>query len=307
MRKTMMWPLAIAAFSLGLQSHVQGSGNETAADADDPGLPKDQIEQIINAQGEVEHGTFHIELSRDDIGNVRGPMNVIFTPAFQISGDLFFQRLRNNQALLNGDLALKESEVNPFIAALLKNGLTFQAFHQHLPMHRQIWFVHFRGKGDPIALANEIKAALNVTSTPFPQAPPKNPTTPLNAALLGNILHGPASVGDDGVVTVWVYRSDPIFINNIHVNPQANISTNIEFKPLGGSTAAVVSDFAMTGPEVDRVVSKMLNGLNWYQGCLYNQETDEQPQLYFDHMLKTGDAYQLAREIRRGLDETDAK
>jgi hypothetical protein len=42
----------------------------------------------------------------------------------------------------------------------------------------------------------------------------------------------------------------------------------------------------------------------WFVGCLYNQETSETPQLYFAHMLKVGDAYALAREIRRGLDLT---
>jgi hypothetical protein len=40
---------------------------------------------------------------------------------------------------------------------------------------------------------------------------------------------------------------------------------------------------------------------------LYNQETDEHPQLYFDHLLKVGNAYDLARELRRGLDLTKAK
>lgn len=41
--------------------------------------------------------------------------------------------------------------------------------------------------------------------------------------------------------------------------------------------------------------------------CLYNQETDEHPQLYFSHQLKTGDPYELAREIRRALDHTDVQ
>ena len=30
------------------------------------------------------------------------------------------------------------------------------------------------------------------------------------------------------------------------------------------------------------------------------------PQLFFDHMAKHGDAYQLAAEIRRGLDLTNS-
>ncbi|WP_223642728.1 hypothetical protein [Corallococcus sp. EGB] len=57
----------------------------------------------------------------------------------------------------------------------------------------------------------------------------------------------------------------------------------------------------------DPVVRLMLLKKGWFQGCLYNQETDERPQLYFDHMLKRGNAYDLAREIRKGLDLTDAE
>ena len=51
----------------------------------------------------------------------------------------------------------------------------------------------------------------------------------------------------------------------------------------------------------------MLVDLGWFQGCLYNQETAEHPQLFFDHMLKVGDAYTLAREIRQGLDLTQSE
>ena len=40
-------------------------------------------------------------------------------------------------------------------------------------------------------------------------------------------------------------------------------------------------------------------------GCLYNQETDERPQLYFSHQWKVGDPYELAKEIRNGLDLTN--
>ncbi len=61
----------------------------------------------------------------------------------------------------------------------------------------------------------------------------------------------------------------------------------------------------MTGREVEPVVT--LRSRGWFVGCLYNQETEEDPQLYFAHMLNTGDAYTLAAEIRAGLDGTDAK
>jgi hypothetical protein len=137
---------------------------------------------------------------------------------------------------------------------------------------------------------------------------PSHPTTPLDPDRLASILHGDAQVGDEGVVTVSVSRSDEIVIDGIRVSPEANISTEIQFKPLSstGSSAAVGPDFSQTSSEVEPVVS-LMRRQGWFVGCLYNQETNEEPQLYFAHMLKTGDAYTLAAEVRRGLDLTDSE
>jgi hypothetical protein len=270
-------------------------------------LPVKQIEDIVQIEGEVSHGVLDLEIERKDIGDVKGPRNVTFTPSFEVHGDAYFQPLSCGQALLNGDMALTEEETNPFISALLKNGLVFQAFHQHLPTHPQVWFIHYRGVGDPLALARAIRAAIGVTHTPLPQMPPPHPTTPLDPERLAKILHGDATVGDEGVVTVTVPRSHGVILGGVEASPEAGISTVIEFKPHGASNADVVPDFSMTSKEVGPVVNRMLVKLGWFQGCLYNQETAEQPQLYFDHMLKSGDPYVLAKEIRRGLDLTQSK
>jgi len=287
------------------------SGSFDPPPSDAP-LPVKSIEDIIQAQGDTANGVLEITIERTDIGNVQGVGfigdSVTFTPSFEIHGDIFFQPLGGDTAFLNGDMALKQSEVDPFIKALLNSGLVFQAYHQHFPMNPQIWFVHFRGKCNPIKLAKAVKAALNVTSTRFPQTLPQNPTTPLDTARLAKILDAQhISIGNDGVVTAWVYRRTTVTIDGVVVNPQANISTSIEFKPLGGSQADVMPDFSMKTGGVDTVVHLMSKQFKWQQGCLYNQETGENPQLYFDHMLKVGDAYTLAEEIRRALDLTDAE
>ena len=272
-------------------------------------LPAAKMQQILQAEGTVSKGVLGIEISRDDIGDVTGPLGVTFTPAFELNGTLTFQPLGDDYAFFNGDLALKPQECNPFIDAIIANGLTFQAFHQHyIETHPNVWFIHWRGQGDPLHLARAVKNVLDVTSTPFPQRPPARPRTPLDPDRLAAILHGSAEVGDEGVVTVTVERADTIVIDGIRVSPEANIYTEVQFKPLApsGSHAAVGPDFAMTASEITPVVHAMRHQ-GWFQGCLYNQETDEHPQLYFDHMLKVGDAYALAREIRRGLDLTDSQ
>jgi hypothetical protein len=293
-------PFAPSALAAAARTRHEGHGDES--------LPVKRIEEVIGIDGTVSKGVLEISVGRSDIGPVSGPLGVTFTAAFEVHGDLYFQPLGDGQALLNGDLALLPEETNPFIAAVLQQGLTFQAFHQHLvEMNPQVWFVHFRGVGDPLALAKAVRVAIDVTKTPLPQSSPMNPTTPFDPDKLASILHGDAQVGEEGVVSVSVSRKHGVRLGGVHAKPETGISTSIEFKPLGnGANAAVVPDFSMTADEVVPVVQRM-QGLGWFQGCLYNQETDEHPQLYFDHMLKTGDAYALAHEIRTGLDLTDSE
>lgn len=308
-------PLAAACTEESLAAPAPAQAAPASAAASSTQLPVKQIEQIVGAQGDVNGGVLDITIERTDIGEVRGPLGVTFTPAFEIQGELGFQPLGKNQALLNADMALREDETNPFIAAALQHGLVVQAFHQHLPMQPQVWFVHVRGIGDPIALARAVRAAIDVTHTRLPQQPPQKPTTPLDAQRLARILHGQATVGNDGVVTVTVLRTDRILLDGVRVAPQCGISTAIQFKPSrkddakGGNqaNAQVCPDFSMTAAEVVPVIKRMQLDHHWFQGSLRNDETNQQPQLFWDAMVKEGDAYQLAQEIRSGLDLTRSK
>ncbi|HSN26861.1 MAG TPA: hypothetical protein VLT45_11260 [Kofleriaceae bacterium] len=75
---------------------------------------------------------------------------------------------------------------------------------------------------------------------------------------------------------------------------------------LTAATSGQGSD-ALPVQKIMPAVQTMFLDHDWDQGCLYNQETAEQPQLYIDHMAKQGDAYQLAQEIRDGLDQLDVQ
>jgi hypothetical protein len=236
----LLGPLAMACTPESMAAPDPGEGSPASA-AERPSssqLPVKQIEQIVGAQGELTGGVLDITIERTDIGDVRGPLGVTFTPAFEIHGELGFQPIGKNQALLNADMAVLEPEANPFIAALLQHGLVFQAFHQHLPMLPQVWFVHFRGIGDPIALARAARAALDVTHTRLPQPPPQRPTTPLDAQRLARILHGQATVGNDGVVTVTVLRTDRILLDGVRVAPRCGSRPGSSSSPPATTTTA---------------------------------------------------------------------
>ncbi|MCW2988109.1 MAG: hypothetical protein JWM24_1047 [Solirubrobacterales bacterium] len=272
-------------------------------------LPEKAMDSALQIQGSKGNGVLQFSFDRTDITNVK-LRGVPIKPPFELNGDMDFQPLGHGQAFLNGDLPVQSADMDRTISAIVRNGLAFQAEHQHFYDFRPIvWFIHIRARGNALDLARKVHSVLKAAGTPLPQSSPSNPKTPFDAARLKQILHGyDAQVSDDGVVTVFVARRSPIHINGVRVKPAANIATNIAFEPLNssGTDAAVAPDFGMVASEVDRVVATM-QGLGWDIGCLYNQETAENPQLYFSHQFKTGDPYALAQEVRDGLNRMNSQ
>lgn len=274
-------------------------------------LPVKEIEQIMQAPGMVVDGVLDIQIERKDlhvIQRIPGDGEIPFKPEWENNGDFFFQPLGNGQVIMNGDFGgLLPDEIDPFIDKLIEGGLIFQALHQHFyDLFPQVYFIHMRAIGDPLQIAAALIAAVKVTPTPLPQTSPSHPTTPLPAEELGNILGVPTSVGGAGVVSALVPRRNTIILQGIPISPFLNIATMVAFEPLGNNgLAAGSADFSMVSSEVQNVIRVMrLQG--WVIGCLYNQETDEEPQLYFSHVVKVGNAIELAREIRIGLNQTNS-
>jgi hypothetical protein len=275
-------------------------------------LPVKQIEEIMEAPGMVMNGVLDITIEREDLNvtqHIVGYGDVPFKPAWEDNGGFFFQALGSGKAIMNGDFGgLLPTEIDPFIDKLLEGGLIFQALHQHFyDLTPQVYFIHFRGIGDPLKLARAAIAAVKVTGTPLPQHSPSHPKTPLPAAELGRIIGATPTVGGSGVVSMMVPRRDTIMLGGVQISPYLNIATSIAFEPLGnGNQAAAAADFSMIASEIQNVIGVMRKQ-GWETGCLYNQETDEHPQLYFSHQAKVGNAIDLAHEIRKGLDQTNSK
>ncbi len=297
--------LAAGALGAGTAAAAPDSRVQASASAGSIEGIVDAIERILRADGTVSNGVLEVGINRSDL-TVRGPGGIRLLEGFQLQHEFYFQAVSSTAAMLNGDLALTAAETQPVIEAIIAQGLVFQAFHQHLyNLEPDIWFVHFRGHGDPLHLARAAAAVVAKTGAPLPQTSPEDPTTPLPADRLASILGGDAAIGESSVVTVTVPRTDRVTLGGYSVRPGLGISTNVQFQPHGTGQATVVPDFSMTAAETQPVIA-IMRGLGWEIGCLYNQEIDEHPQLFFSHMAKLGNPVTLAREIRRGLDHTAA-
>lgn len=276
-----------------------------SSDTDD--LPVHHIQEILQGEGTVMNGVLTVELDRDDL-HVVGPGGIPFKPSWEINSEFYFQPLGEHKAIFNGDICVLPTEANRVIDRILANGLTMMAFHQHFfDLRPMVFFIHFRGIGDPLKLARGAADVVSATGTPLPQTMPSHPKTPLDKDELAEILGGSAEVGSDGVVTVSIARKETIILDGVALKPETGVSTTVAFEPLDdeGEKAAVAPDFALIASEVNPVFS-IMRKQGFQIHCLYNQETAESPQLYFSHQLAVGNALDLARKIRKGLNLTNS-
>jgi hypothetical protein len=70
----------------------------------------------------------------------------------------------NENAIVDGDFAVLENELQPVLKALRKGGINIVAIHQHMTMESpRMLFLHYWGKGNAENLAKTVKNALNYT------------------------------------------------------------------------------------------------------------------------------------------------
>ncbi len=140
----------------------EGSGAkkaETAVQGANTSLSTKDFDRIIGHTGEVNGAVYKVTVGRDDINltemgaKISARMGLNTWAA--ITGT-------DAEAVIAGDVAMREGEVNNVLKALRKNNLDVVAIHQHMfGTNPNIIFLHYWGKGEARKLASGFKAALD--------------------------------------------------------------------------------------------------------------------------------------------------
>ncbi|MCU9957614.1 DUF1259 domain-containing protein [Burkholderia sp. BKH01] len=114
------------------------------------------LEAIFGSKGQTNHGMFKIVIGKPSsmhgvkIGNAMG---VNTWAAFAGSDD---------EAVVDGDFAMRESELQAVLKSMRASGINIAAIHQHMADESpRILFLHFWGKGKAVDLAKDVKLALD--------------------------------------------------------------------------------------------------------------------------------------------------
>jgi hypothetical protein len=222
-------------------------------------------------------------------------------PALALGSWLAFHRA-GGEAMVMGDLVLTEDEVAPVMTRLQQGGVRQTALHNHLLRETpRVMYMHVEARGDPVRIAETVRAALALSHTPLgtPAPPAPAPAIELDTAALARVL-GHSGRVNGGVYQVTVPRREAIRDGGHLVPPAMGVATAINFQPTGGGRAAITGDFVMTGREVDRVMRE-LRRAGIEITALHSHLVDEQPRLYFMHFWARDDALRLARGLRTAL------
>jgi hypothetical protein len=115
------------------------------------------LNQMFEAQGESKDGMLKFTFGRPAKmhgTNIAKDMGVNAWTAFAGSDD---------NAIVDGDFAVTEDELQPVLRSLLKDKINIVAIHQHMTHEEpRIMFFHYWGRGSAKDLANAIKGAFLV-------------------------------------------------------------------------------------------------------------------------------------------------
>jgi hypothetical protein len=265
------------------------------------------VEAAIGRSGAPQPGdVYRFNFPRTDLRVMVGDLQV--KPPLALGGWVAFKEAPGG-AIATGDLVLTESEVTPVITALQAGGVEQTAIHHHiLKESPRVMYVHIHGHGDPIKIAQTIRAAVSVTSIPAPAAA----STPSAPAALGIDTAGIVrAIGASGRVNGGVYqlnipRAETIRDRGVEIPPSMGLGTAINFQPTGNGRAAITGDFVLLGTEVNPVIRALRdNGIE--VTSLHSHMLTEEPRLFFMHFWANDDAVKLARGLRAGLDRTNSK
>jgi hypothetical protein len=119
------------------------------------------IEKIFGVKGQTNNGMLKIVIGR----KTKMPCGCDMTKDMGVNTWAAFAGTDDN-AIVDGDFAVLEEELQPVLKALTREGVNIVAIHSHMTQENpRILFLHYWGRGHASDLARAVKTALGQTKT----------------------------------------------------------------------------------------------------------------------------------------------
>lgn len=123
-------------------------------------LPTTELDRILGATGKANGGVDQFSIARREKIMMSG---MEIPPAMGVATAINMQPTGSGRAVTTGDFVMIAREVNGVIRALRSGGINVTALHSHMLTEQpRLFFMHFWGNGDALALAKTLRTALDV-------------------------------------------------------------------------------------------------------------------------------------------------
>lgn len=264
------------------------------------------VDEAMGVSGEMNEGNvYRFSLPRSDLELTS--QNVVIDPGFALGSWVAFKptgNLKTAEAIMMGDLVLTEDELNGVLARLQKGGVGQTAIHKHLLNEDPpVWWTHIEGHGNPVELAETVRAALEETGTPLEDGDSEPAALGFDSKQLDQIM-GHKGEASGRIYKFSVPRAETISAHGEEIPPSMGTANALNFQSLGDGQAAINGDFVMTADEVDGVI-EALREHDIQVVSVHNHMMTEKPRLFYMHFWQEGEATELARELRAALDQVN--
>lgn len=258
------------------------------------------VEKVFGRKGMVQGDVLKITFPRFDLKVKVGDVSV--EPGLALTSWIAFKRV-GSRAIMMGDLVLLEEEVPPVMNKIVEDGIQVTGLHNHLIGESpRIMYMHYSAQGDPAELAQTLKDALALTTTPVTPPQPDHPSSTIDWSKIESIL-GSTGHSKGNLFQLSFPRAETIKEEGVIIPPSMGAATAINFQKVG-EKVATTGDFVLIASEVNPVV-RALNEHGIAVTAIHNHMLTESPRLFFLHFWAVGKQETLAHGLRAALDKID--
>lgn len=259
------------------------------------------VEKVFGRKGTVQDDVFKITFPRSDLKVKVDEVSI--ESGLALTSWIAFKQMGTNTMMM-GDLVLLNKEINTVMSKLVSNGIEVTALHNHLVSESPgIMYMHFNGQGNPVKLAETMKAVLALTNTPLTPSQPQQSSSTIDWSKVESVL-GWTGQRKGNLLQHSVPRAETIKENGMVVPPSMSVATAINFQMVG-EKSATTGDFVLIASEVNPVI-KALTEHGIAVTAIHNHMLSESPRLFFLHFWGVDDPEKLARGLKAALDKTNS-
>jgi len=121
------------------------------------------VARALGRSGKINGGVYQVSVPRAEV--IREGA-IVIPPSMGVATAINIQPTGGGRVVATGDFVLRPAEVNPVIRALRSHGIEVTALHSHMiDESPRLFFMHFWGDGEALAVAGGLRAALDATNS----------------------------------------------------------------------------------------------------------------------------------------------